>query len=328
MISVIIPAFNVEQYISECLDSILRQQYKDIEIIVINDGSTDCTLDILIEYSSKYSNIIIIDQENSGQSTARNKGIKEAKGEYIVFVDSDDWLPSDDILQKLINSISISACDYVQGGLCFVKKGIVTKRYIADKHLMLHDRDILTAAITLNGLYTAPFAKIYSTSFLRSNSLYFFEGLVNEDTAHSILLAAHAKKVGFLNEVIYCAREREASTSRADFKRMIKSMHLIMSETKDQLVKMDKFNDDIKNIFFARYLRSLLYNLLQSAQRTSFKSFQSDWKYCFSNTDYSAYSSYSKYLPLAHKLCFHLSKRPRLFFCTFRILNNLGLKMH
>ena len=92
MISVIVPVYNVENYLGKCLDSLINQTYKDIEIICINDGSTDNSLNILREYEQMDSRIIIIDQKNGGLSNARNIGLKEAAGEYIMFVDSDDWI--------------------------------------------------------------------------------------------------------------------------------------------------------------------------------------------------------------------------------------------
>ena len=91
-ISVIIPVYNVEKYLRICLESILNQNFKGYEIILINDGSTDNSLNICREYEKKYSNIIVINEENSGPSAARNKGLEYAKGKYISFIDSDDEL--------------------------------------------------------------------------------------------------------------------------------------------------------------------------------------------------------------------------------------------
>ena len=92
LISVIVPIFNVGQYLRECLDSVFNQTYKNIEVIAVNDGSTDNSYNILMEYSRKYDNIKIISQENKGQAAARNKGIEQASGKYVHFLDSDDYL--------------------------------------------------------------------------------------------------------------------------------------------------------------------------------------------------------------------------------------------
>ena len=104
-ISVIIPVYNVEKYLSECLDSIVNQTLKDIEVICVNDGSTDNSLAILKEYASKDTRIKIIDKENEGQGYARKVGLDSANGEYILFCDSDDYYVSNDVFEKLYYEI-------------------------------------------------------------------------------------------------------------------------------------------------------------------------------------------------------------------------------
>ena len=102
-VSVIIPVYNVEQYLRECLDSVVNQTLKDIEIICVNDGSTDNSLVILEEYAAKDERIKIVNKENGGLSSARNCAIPLARGEYIGFVDSDDWIDLD-FYEKLYNT--------------------------------------------------------------------------------------------------------------------------------------------------------------------------------------------------------------------------------
>lgn len=112
-VSVIIPVYNVEKYLRECLDSVINQTLSDIEIICINDGSTDNSLGILKEYAEKDSRIKIITQENQGQGVARNNAIEAAQGEYLVFVDPDDFLDSE-ALEVINKSFSDSAVDIIQ----------------------------------------------------------------------------------------------------------------------------------------------------------------------------------------------------------------------
>lgn len=102
-VSVIIPVYNVEIYLAECLDSVLQQTLRDIEIICINDGSTDRSSEVLQEYVNKDSRIIIINQENKGLGSARNRGLEIATGEYVAFLDSDDWVDVD-YYEKLYNT--------------------------------------------------------------------------------------------------------------------------------------------------------------------------------------------------------------------------------
>ena len=92
LVSVIIPVYNVERYLKKCIDSILNQTYKNLEIILVDDGSTDCSSKICDEYAKNDTRILVIHKANGGQSEARNIGISESKGEYIFFVDSDDYI--------------------------------------------------------------------------------------------------------------------------------------------------------------------------------------------------------------------------------------------
>ena len=92
MVSVIVPVYNSENYIKRCLDSVVNQTFQDIEIILVNDGSTDCSLDILRKYAEDDDRIKVITQENKGVASTRNKGLQNAKGEFILYVDSDDWI--------------------------------------------------------------------------------------------------------------------------------------------------------------------------------------------------------------------------------------------
>lgn len=119
-VSVIVPVYNVEQYLPECLDSIINQTLIDIEIICINDGSPDNSLDILKRYSEKDKRIKIIDKKNEGVGKARNDGIKAATGEFVAFMDSDDFYPSDEVLEILYNAAKQSGVKVAGGRKIFL----------------------------------------------------------------------------------------------------------------------------------------------------------------------------------------------------------------
>ena len=101
-VSIIIPVYNVEKYLKRCLDSVCNQAYENLEILIVNDGSKDGSLKICNEYANKYSNIKLLNQENQGLSESRNNGLKAATGEYVMFVDSDDWL-CDGAVNEMVN---------------------------------------------------------------------------------------------------------------------------------------------------------------------------------------------------------------------------------
>lgn len=138
LISIIVPVFNAEEYLSQCLDSILNQTYKDLEIICINDGSGDDSIGILKQYKNRDSRIVIIDKQNEGVSATRNIGLKEAKGDYLMFVDADDWLDSD-LCESAIRAANYYEADVVmwpyisENGTVSVKKELFNETRFFDK---------------------------------------------------------------------------------------------------------------------------------------------------------------------------------------------------
>src|SRR5690625_3677419 len=113
LVTIIIPVYNVEKYIAECLNSVIRQTYSNIEVIIINDGSNDNSYEIIESYSKKYNNLKIIDQENKGQSVARNVGLTKAKGKYIYFLDSDDYI-KDITIENLVSKMEENNLDLIR----------------------------------------------------------------------------------------------------------------------------------------------------------------------------------------------------------------------
>lgn len=142
MVSIIIPVYNVEAYLSCCLESLINQTYCNIEIICVNDGSTDNSLNILKQYSLKDERIVVIDKDNEGVSIARNTALQRAKGEYIVFVDSDDWL-DENYIKIMLETIKKHNADVV---MCNYRKEFVDHSNIADTfdehEIILLDEDV------------------------------------------------------------------------------------------------------------------------------------------------------------------------------------------
>lgn len=131
-VSIIVPVYNVENYLTTCLDSLINQTLKDIEIICINDGSSDSSLSILQDYAKYDSRISIINKQNEGQAVARNLGIQKATGEYLGFVDSDDWIDLD-YFEKMYNAAMENDCDIACAGFkrCRKRRKSIKKSYNA-----------------------------------------------------------------------------------------------------------------------------------------------------------------------------------------------------
>ena len=132
-VSVIVPCYNVEEFVGECLDSLTNQTFKDFEIICVDDGATDSTPDILKDYASKDLRIKVVTQENGGISSARNTGIKNSSGEYITFIDSDDWV-NDTYIEKLYSAINENGCDIAVAEM-------IRKRPNAEKYRLHFDEE-------------------------------------------------------------------------------------------------------------------------------------------------------------------------------------------
>lgn len=167
-VSVIIPVYNAERHLEECLDSCVTQTLMQIEIICINDGSTDSSEEILKKYARKHSNIVILSQKNQGSGVARNLGIEYANGEFIAFMDSDDYYPNKDALKKLYDAAiekKVLACG---GSALFWNDGTINKW---DVEMCFHENKIMSYKEYQN---TGGFTQfIYNTHFLRESKIIF-----------------------------------------------------------------------------------------------------------------------------------------------------------
>ncbi|PWB88333.1 glycosyltransferase family 2 protein [Methanobrevibacter thaueri] len=216
-ISVIIPVYNVEDYLSQCLDSICNQTFKDIEIICVNDGSIDNSLDILNEYAESDRRIKIINQHNQGLAASRNQGLKEAKGDYVYFIDSDDYIELD-ALEKLHENIVTNSSDMVLFKFQKVddyrnvhKRGVEFK---IDK--IFGDIDYGNFTFTykdvkrhvMNSAFSACL-KLYRRDFIEDIS--FPIGLNFEDVPVHVKLMLEAESLSFVPEFLYNYRSNPDS---------------------------------------------------------------------------------------------------------------------
>ena len=180
--SVIVPAFNVEEYIRECIESIQMQSVDEIEIIVVNDGSTDKTGVILDELAREDERIRVIHKENAGVSAARNDGIDVANGKYIAFVDGDDFL-APDFLEYMIGLAEQNGSEFCLSLNCFTKKN--EEQIIEDKIQMLGNADA-TALLLSPRVIVGCWNKVFSREFLNVNSIRFREDLHYGEGLHFI----------------------------------------------------------------------------------------------------------------------------------------------
>lgn len=183
-VSIIIPIYNVEQYLRECLNSVVNQTLKDIEIICVNDGSTDGSYEILKEYAAKDSRIMLFNQKNKGPCAARNFAIKQAKGEYLGFIDSDDWIDLN-YFEKLYNEAQNNNCDIACAGLRRYKINRAPIYIKFKKIQVFHEVSDKAKAVNLP-LYNYMCNKIFKRDAWFKTGIMFPEGENFEDI--SILL--------------------------------------------------------------------------------------------------------------------------------------------
>lgn len=216
-VSIIVPVYCVEKYLHACVDSLLAQTLEDIEIILVDDGSPDQSGKIADEYAEKDSRIKVIHQSNAGLGPARNTGMEAATGEYIGFVDSDDWVKPD-MFVRLYQEAVRNDADIVVGGYQEVKDGITTKCYVHPLSGMVldHREDILRIRKNLYAYGTenktrevfpvTACASVYRREIIQSLGLR-FQNILSEDRIFNLDAYREAQKMVFIDSVDYCYRK-------------------------------------------------------------------------------------------------------------------------
>ena len=206
MISIIVPVYNVEEYLEECLESIRKQTYQDIEVILVNDGSTDGSHAICERYCQMDKRFRLINQKNQGQSVARNRGVKESLGEYIMFVDSDD-VGSLGLLEQLMkymsDGIDIVECNITEDIHCLNSEG----KEIGVKEL---DSNEALYECFNHGVSWSPVAKLYRREIVEK--VPFLENLIYEDFYTGIVSLKYIHKMRKINYIGYYYRYHTSST--------------------------------------------------------------------------------------------------------------------
>ncbi len=203
-ISVLVAAYNVEQYISKCLDSILGGTFKDIEIIVVDDGSTDDTGNICDQYAKDNINLRVIHQKNQGLSAVRNVGIEAAKGEYLTFIDGDDYVATN-FLEHLVAALQ----DDIEIVVCGNKKMPAGEINSPAPQTISGEAATIELLTRQENYHVISCGKLYRRTLFQN--IAFPLGRKNEDSFTTYKLFAQAKKIAFINEPLYFYVQRETS---------------------------------------------------------------------------------------------------------------------
>lgn len=266
LVSVIMPVYNVEKYLKASLDSILNQTYSNIELIAINDGSTDCSGKILYEYKKKglIASFRILEQHNQGLSVTRNIGISKSQGKYIYFFDSDDLLDSEAI-SKLVEFSEMNDLDVIRFNAKaffdddFIKKNFSTPEYIS-KNLISHTIYSRDEFIQLQETIPSSVCiYFYKSSLLKDNDIYFYPNILHEDELFTPTVLLKSKKIGYIDSHYFKRRYREGSIMTSKVKKRNNKHAVGYFTVVDQLVNINKSIHG--NVTIHNYLSKLINRL-------------------------------------------------------------------
>jgi len=207
-ISFIVPIYNVEKYLKQCLDSLINQTYQNIEIIAVNDGSTDASYQILNEYASIDERIQILNQENQGLSMARNAGLEKVTGEYVLFVDSDDYV-SLNMAQRIVETVTrYPQLDIItfSWSVFYSDDGRVASDLSLSLGNCISGDEFLKMAINEQKLVASACQKVFSCDFLQQHGIRFIPRMLYEDFSFTIHSFVCAKQVFSIPDVLYFYR--------------------------------------------------------------------------------------------------------------------------
>ncbi|MDD5960324.1 MAG: glycosyltransferase [Methanobrevibacter wolinii] len=295
-VSVIVPIYNTEIYLKECLNSVINQTLKDIEIICINDGSTDNSLKILEYFAKIDKRVTIFSQKNKGQGSARNLGLKHAKGEYICFVDSDDVLKPNE-LEDTYNISSKKSLDFLifklftyneETGEEYSEKGYEMQDIKSFKNKVFNYNDLGSLIFRIP---VSPVNKLYNGDFLRNLDIKFPENLIFEDNVFFWDVIFNAKRISLYDEYLYI-RRRHSNSSTGN----VSNKHLIDTIKINNLV-IQKFIDynhfeEYKNILFNRKINSIYFRfslIVKKYKSLFFNEMKKDFTSMLDNNIYDSF---------------------------------------
>lgn len=268
-ISIIVPVYNVEKYLPECLDSIINQDFEDWEAICVNDGSTDKSLEILEKYAEKETRIRVISQQNRGLAGARNIGIELAMGKYICFLDSDDIL-KEFALSTLYSVSCESNYNFIvyNTDIFYETKELENKFYKTDYYLKKHKyfgeykgTDLLCKMINNREYCDSAWLFFINLKWLKENNIYFYEGILYEDVLFSTICYLRATHIKYIDETIYSYRVRTNSimTSKMRYKNLY-SYLVCYKELFLEIINGEY--DDNTTINISKYLNQIIANII------------------------------------------------------------------
>ena len=305
ILSVVIPVYNVEAYLDECLGSVAAQSFQDWEGIIVDDGSTDGTAAIVDAWAGKDARFRVVHQENRGLSVARNVGMEQARGEFLLFLDGDDWI-EENTLERIINSIDNEDVLCFNGRRFFQEE----KRFEETDNISRKTYDYGWEYYTENALSTRKFAfvsvvlRAYRREFIEQNKLTFKEGYFHEDNLFTPIVCYYAKRVRVIDDCLYNYRVRGGSIMTS----------LSQKHQKDKVLIANKLahffaDKDVSKTTVYRYITHMYQTVFYEPQQKEAE------KELLSTVDWKGYYRVSR-TKLRHRVLYAaLRVNPTLFRC-------------
>ncbi|WP_051656765.1 CDP-glycerol glycerophosphotransferase family protein [Butyrivibrio sp. AE3004] len=280
-VSVVVPSYNTEEFIDTCLSSIANQTFKDIEVIVVDDGSTDNTVKKINKFVKKDNRFRLIEQEHSNAGEARNKGLREAKGKYIVFWDSDDFFEPQAI-EDLYDRAEAKKADIVICRHCKYDTKSGMKMYVQSSIAFLPEEEVFSRheipERIINVTTNVPWNKFFRVDFVRENGIEFQSIEKANDAFFSMSCMAFAERVCFLDEYLVNWRTGQSISTTTDPKRSPLCVFKAFEKTKDFLVSRGIY-DEVKRSFINKALGSYLYTVSTFVGQQNINNFKTAFNY-------------------------------------------------
>ncbi|MCI9179708.1 MAG: glycosyltransferase family 2 protein [Lachnospiraceae bacterium] len=259
LISVIVPVYNTEKYLERCVKSLIQQTYRNIEIILVNDGSMDKSFEICKKLQEKYKNIILINKKNGGLSSARNAGIEVANGEYIAFLDSDDWV-TQDCYEYMLNLAVTNNAEIADIMVSQVKSKDDNVLSTDEKIEVFSGRKILEHYLyrgmkEINGAPYSACRKLYQKKLFNDDTLCFVEKTVNEDICFNYRILSKCRRIAVSNQIKYFYFQGEKSISTG----MLEKKDLALLKISRELVNLANESNDKRIVELAKMKEARAY---------------------------------------------------------------------
>lgn len=303
LVSIVIPAYNAERFIARCIESATKQSYKNIEIIVVNDGSSDKTLAIAEEIASTDSRIRIIDKDNGGVSSAREAGIKRSRGKYLMFIDSDDYVEGD-YVEYFLNLIRFNGGDYDMA-VNYNRFSLYETKQIRKETVDITSPDYIAESIYVGRIHEAVWNKIYKTSFLKANRISFNNEIwYGEGMLFNMVCLYSTKAVPVGNRRVYHQYFNKDSAMRKfnldSNKCGLRSMDLqyeVLNRNNARLINAWRFHRNCFNM-------SILKGIIKTGTKNKYKS---EYKNCIKSLRRGWYYPWKARIPFLRKVFFVVS---------------------